>query len=210
MLYYNAIYPGTLELLKKMMNINSLKDFYLVGGTSLALQMGHRISIDLDLFTSNSFNTDIVLQEIKQSLKVVEFSESKNTLNLVIEYPEKTGQQIKVDILTFAYPLVKKTNDIDSIRLLSIEDIIPMKLSAIASRGVKRDFYDLHFLLEKFTLPEMMSFFSIRFPDTNQYHIIKSLTWFEDAEKDMDPILIKKVTWKQVKNRIELVVKNSF
>ena len=91
---------------------------------------------------------------------------------------------------------------LDSIRLLSIDDIIPMKLSAIANRGVKKDFYDLYFLLEQRSLEEMLNLFQTKFSDINQFHIIKSLTYFEDAESNPNPHTLKDLTWQEVKNKI--------
>jgi predicted nucleotidyltransferase component of viral defense system len=83
-----------------------------------------------------------------------------------------------------------------------IEDIIPMKLSAVAARGSKKDFYDIYFLLKHYTLEEMFGFFDRKFDDMNKFHIIKSLTYFDDAEKETDPVTLQKITWKEIKQAI--------
>jgi len=91
----------------------------------------------------------------------------------------------------------------DQLRLLTPEDIAPMKLDAIAGRGKKKDFYDLYFLLEKMSLQEMLDLHREKFKLSTTFHIVKSLTYFEDAEEDDPPVLMKrKVTWLQVKNKI--------
>jgi len=83
-----------------------------------------------------------------------------------------------------------------------LEDIIPMKLSAVAARGSKKDFYDIYFLLKNYTLEEMFGFFDQKFENINKFHIIKSLTYFDDAETETDPVTITKVTWKEIKHAI--------
>ncbi len=96
--------------------------------------------------------------------------------------------------------------NIDGLRLASVEDIIPMKLLAIANRGTKKDFYDLYFLLQTFSLEQMLNLFSIKFKTVNSFHLIKSLVFFEDAELDPEPVLIKKVSWDKVKSHISKAV----
>jgi predicted nucleotidyltransferase component of viral defense system len=90
--------------------------------------------------------------------------------------------------------------------LLSKEDIIPMKLAAVANRGSKKDFYDIYFLLHQYTLNEMVSLFEKKFSNYNNFYIIKSLTYFEDAEKDLNPKVLKKCSWDEVKQFIQSTV----
>lgn len=91
----------------------------------------------------------------------------------------------------------------DGIRLLAVEDIAPMKINAISDRGSKKDFYDLYFLLERFSLEEILALYSGKYQHSTMFHVIKSLTWFEDAEPQTPPdILDKKLTWHKVKKRI--------
>ena len=202
MLQYGTVNKGTLGLLKELMTMPELKDFFLVGGTALALRLGHRFSIDLDLFTLEEFDSESLLTDIKAKFEVTEVEKSKNTLNLSIEFPKNSDNNVKIDLIRYAYPLLKPVAEIDGIRLLEIEDIIPMKLSAVAARGSKKDFYDIYFLLKGYTLEDMFGFFDRKFDNMNKFHIIKSLTYFDDADKETDPKTTEKITWKKIKQAI--------
>jgi len=202
MLQYTTVLPATLELLKVLMQKKCLANFNLVGGTSLSLQIGHRLSIDIDLFTINDFDTSEIVLELKEDLHFDIVQQNPNKLTLNIEYPINSNQFIKVDILKYPYPLLNAIIKIDGIRLLSIEDIIPMKLSAVSNRGAKKDFYDIYFLLDKYSLKEMLELFSKKFPNINHFHLIKSLTYFNTADEDANPKVFKKLSWEQVKEKI--------
>ena len=208
MLQYTTVIPTTLELLKKLMQLSSLQDFYLVGGTALALQTGQRISIDLDLFTEHDFDTHIVLNELKLFFNITDIVNKNNSLNLYIEYPKQSNDFVKIDILKYPYPLISNILVTEKIRMLCVEDIIPMKLSAITNTGAKKDFYDIYFLFEHYTLKQMLDLFDRKYPSTNHFQLLKSLTYFDNAETDVNPQTIKKISWKQVKNKIEKTVKN--
>jgi predicted nucleotidyltransferase component of viral defense system len=201
MLHLATIEPHTLGLLKSLMQKEYLKPFVLVGGTSLALQIGHRKSIDLDLFTTLDVNTDELLAELSKDYKVEVRVQTKGSLISDIE-------DIKVDFIRFKYAFQYPIKDVDSIRLLNIEDIAPMKIDAISGRGSKKDFYDLYFLLDIYSLPQILDLYSKKYQHSTLFHVIKSLTWFADAEPQILPELLdKKVTWQKVKKRIEQAVK---
>lgn len=202
MLHYSAVDPGTLELLKRLMSLKELQDFALVGGTALALQIGHRISVDVDLFTPNDFNPFNLFESLDNQFVIVDKSEDVNTLNLIITLPDSPKNGIKVDLLKYSCPNLRPVKVIDEIRLLSIEDIIPMKLSAIAGRGSKKDFYDIYYLLQSYTLHQMLEFFVQKYANANAFHILKSLTYFEDAEMEPDTRTIEKSDWNLIKKTI--------
>lgn len=206
MLQYSSVNKGTLELLKSLMGQDFLSDFNLVGGTALALQIGHRISIDLDLFTDKEFNPYEIRAQLEQKYKLIDIIENKTGITQKIEYPENTNIFIKVDIVKYSYKLINLPIISEGIRLLSKEDIIPMKLAAVSNRGSKKDFYDIYFLLQEYTLKEMLSLFEKKYSNYNHFYVIKSLTYFEDAEKDLNPKLLKKCTWDEVKQLISLKV----
>jgi len=208
MLQYTAVIPTTLELLKFLMQKSSLAHFNLVGGTALALQIGHRLSDDLDLFTINDFNTDEIVTELEKDFNFIIVLKRTNSLILNIEYPKNSKQFIKVDFLKYPYKLLDSLVKFDNIRLLSIIDIIPMKLSAIANRGAKKDFYDIYFLLKKYSIKEMLELFSKKFPNTDNFYILKCLTYFNDAEEDVNPKVFKKISWDKVKQKIKETIKN--
>jgi hypothetical protein len=179
-----------------LMAKNYLEQFVLVGGTALALQIGHRKSIDLDMFTILDLDTDVLVDSLKKEYQVTERIKTKGSLISDIE-------GIKVDFIRFKYSFAYPIKEMDGIRLLAVEDIAPMKIDAISGRGSKKDFYDLYFLLERFSLEEILALYSAKYQHSTLFHVIKSLTWFEDAEPQTPPdILDKKVTWDKVKKRI--------
>ncbi len=201
MLQHRAVYPETLELLKKLMKISELQDFFLVGGTALALQIGHRISVDIDLFTQNDFSTAKLFGTLNSKFQLTHKTEDINTLNINI-VADKAENKVKVDFIKYAYPLLNPIIETEGIRMLSIEDIIPMKLSAISGRGSKKDFYDIYYLLGQYSLKQMFDLFEQKFVNTNKFHVIKSLTYFEDAEIEPNPITIEKTNWVKIKKAI--------
>ncbi len=204
MLQYRAVYPKTLELLKKLMQYDSLQNFFLVGGTSLALQLGHRISVDLDLFLNIDFDTADILNELSNDLEFnVILQKDKNSMIINAKKQNTENELVKIDFVKYPYPLIKKVIKIDGLCLLSIEDIIAMKLSAIANRGAKKDFFDIYELMKIYSISDMFKFFSIKFPKTAHFHILKSLTYFEDAEPEFDPISLNNTSWEEVKSTIE-------
>jgi len=199
MLQYRSVSEKTVGLLKTLMLAPELSDFALAGGTSLALQLGHRESYDLDLFSQIDFSTDEIFLYLESVYRANLISKSRHILISMIE-------DVKVDCVfhpyAFRHPLIVE----DGIRLVHIEDVAAMKISAIAGRGRKRDFYDLHFLLEKFTLPELLDFYAEKYGESSVFHALRSLTYYEDAETDADPVVFKDVDWKNVKRRINQAV----
>jgi predicted nucleotidyltransferase component of viral defense system len=197
MLQTRTIEPGTLELLKRLMAFEPLEQFYLVGGTALALQLGHRVSVDLDLFTPQDFEKPALLDLLNAHFSDV-LLESEGTSMLITNI-----QGVKVDFVKMGYPILFPPLETAGVRMLDIRDIAPMKLKAIAQRGSKKDFFDLYFLLDHLPLPDMLQLFSEKFKQQEIFHIIKSLTYFEDAEGYADPkVFDKTLTWKRVKNKI--------
>jgi predicted nucleotidyltransferase component of viral defense system len=204
MLHREAVLPSTLELLKGIMAKSDLSGFHLAGGTSLALQIGHRVSVDLDFFGNRPFEALEILDELQEFAPVSVMSQSKNILVLNV-------QEVKVDFVNYRYPLISPILEEDGIRLFSPPDIGAMKLTAIAGRGRKRDFFDLYFLLRQYSLPEIMKFYLQKFNDGSEFMVVRSLTYFEDADQDEDVILLKeRVTWEQVKKVISNAVRKHY
>jgi Nucleotidyl transferase AbiEii toxin, Type IV TA system len=197
MLQTRTVAPRTLELLKRLMSIPALEQFYLVGGTALALQLGHRVSIDLDLFTPEPFDKRDLLDLLNAHFDDV-LLESEGASMLITNV-----QQVKVDFVKMGYPVLFPHLEMEGVRILDIRDIAPMKLKAIAQRGSKKDFYDIYYLLDHLPLAEMLRLFSEKFKQQEIFHIIKSLTYFEDAENYADPkVFDKTVAWEKVKNGV--------
>ena len=199
MLHLVTIEPDTLGLLKKLQSRPYLDKFFLVGGTALALQMGHRKSIDLDLFTNSDVDWDALNDEILTLGEWQSFHRRKRIYQGYLE-------GVKVDFVHYPYLPLNPINLVEGFRLISVEDISAMKLSAVTGRGTKKDFFDIHLLLQTFSLAEMVVFFEKKFPEIGTFHVIRSLTWFEDAEKDPDPDLFEEISWQEVKSVIKTAV----
>ena len=201
MLHTATVEPATLELLKRLMRQPILERFALAGGTNLALQFGHRLSIDLDLFTTQPFLTQEVFEELRIEFpSIIKTDEAKHTLSLFID-------GIKVDLLAHRYPLLAHYTEALGIRFWAVEDVAAMKLGAISSRGAKKDFWDIAELLNHFSLKQMLQFFTVKYSNSDPGYVVRSLTYFDDAELQADPVLLNTIEWSEVKHRILQAVK---
>lgn len=199
MLYKSTVDQSTLELLIKLQQKDYMKGFYLVGGTALALKMGHRKSIDLDLFSNFSFDTAQLLENISADFPFTLFFSANNTLKGSIN-------QVQVDILAHRYPLVAEPVIVENISMLSNEDIAAMKLNAISVSGQRvKDFIDIYYLLDIYTVEEMTGFYKMKYAQYNDANVIKSLCWFDDVDLSDWPVLLKtpELNWETVKKTIE-------
>jgi len=182
-----------LEILKKA---GLLDDFYLVGGTGLALQLEHRISIDLDFFSQKEFDNQVLLQKIK---KLGDFSlekEAENTLTGIFN-------NTRITFLAYEYPRLFPCKEIHNIKIADTKDIACMKISAISSRGSKKDFIDLFFICrQSISLEEILKLFEKKYEsiDYNMTHILKSLLYFKDAGEEPMPMMLIPVEWGEVKD----------
>ena len=174
-----------------------LKDFYLAGGTGLALQIGHRLSEDFDFFTEKDFDTLQLAKRIGEDLNFIKVSEDENTLYVLID-------GVKASFIGFKYKLISPVTEYGLIKVAGIKDIACMKLSAIAQRSTKKDFIDLYFLLKRYSLTELLQFYTEKF-GTNDYEYMlrKSLVYFKDADEDAMPNMLENIEWGEVKSIIE-------
>ncbi len=196
MLQTQTISSELLELLKKIMKSDIFSDFILVGGTALALQIGHRNSVDIDLFGNCELDEESFVSELKKMGQVKLIHKSKNVIMLSVD-------NIKVDFVSYKYPLLENFQSLDNIRLASKKDIAAMKLNAISGRGNKKDFIDLFFLLDFFTLDEMIKFYDEKFEEGSYFLVMKSLTYFQDADSQQSPEIFKKFDWDVAKDKIK-------
>jgi len=200
MLRTETIERDTFKLLEELMQDAKLKNFNLVGGTALALYMGHRKSIDLDLFSQQSF--DVI--ELEKYLK--------DTYSFEIQNPKQLSDAtligfingIKVDCIRYEYPLVKPLYIYDGIRIYSEYDIAAMKLTAISQSGTRlKDFVDVAFLSTKISLNEMLNAFEVKYPKTNKISAIKGLTYFDDIDFSIKiEIIVGEYKWKKIEKRL--------
>ena len=191
------------ELFELLSRQEWLKSFYLVGGTALALQLGHRTSLDFDFFIERNFNTKEIIGHLKRSGKFELFDEMEDTINGLLN-------SVNISFLKYEYPLIKTPHKYNNIIISDILDIALMKLNAISGRGNRKDFVDIYFLLNIFSLSELFEQYENKYglEISNNYHLLKSLVYFEDAEKQPMPEMIKSVEWSEVKDTIIRSVKD--
>lgn len=172
-----------------------IKDFYLAGGTGLALQFGHRISLDLDFFSQKEFNPDFLMNELQKLGTFSLNSKEPGTLHGVFN-------KTRVSFLYYPYPLMSPLKSFLNIKLADFLDIACMKIDAISSRGEKKDFIDLYFVCQKLPLNKVLDIFEQKYQkiDYNLSHVLKSLCYFEQAEKQVLPKMLTEVLWKKVKD----------
>lgn len=179
------ISPKTFELVQSLQSMPELAGFYLVGGTALSIQLGHRNSIDIDLFTQHDFDEQFILDSLSQKY---EFNEIFRRNNSIIGFID----DIKVDFICHAYPFVKDPITEEGITYLSQEDIAAMKLNAIAGSGQRlKDFIDVYFLLESLSVNEMLECYTIKYPNSNPLIALKAISYFNDIDPEIDPPLMK-------------------
>ena len=201
MLQKQAVKPELLELLEKLMLVDEFANFNLVGGTALALYEGHRLSVDIDMFGRSDIDPDKFTDILKEKGETIILSQSPKILIFSIN-------GIKVDFVDYNFELLEPLTIIEGIRLVSKKDIAAMKLNAIAGRGSKKDFIDVFQLLKEFTLTEMLTFYSQKYPNGSEFMVLKSMLYFDDAENEPDPLMILPISWEEVKDRILLEVRN--
>lgn len=188
----------TFSLIQQLQALPALKEFHLVGGTALTLQIGHRNSIDIDLFTKNEFDVQLLKRKLSENFKVSVDAEFKNSLLSRIN-------NIKTDFIRHNYAYVKAPLSEEGITFLSKEDISAMKLNAISQSGKRlKDFIDIYFLLQHFSLNSMIEFFQVKYPDTNPLIPLKAINYFEDVDEATDtPKLLSPLPLSEIKKRIQ-------
>lgn len=203
MLYKETVTPSTLGLLRRLMDDRELQDFVLVGGTSLALQIGHRVSVDLDLFSTSSFE-EILLNHylINQYGFETDFL-ARSTVKGEID-------GVQIDCLSHAYPLVGEINVYEGIRLASLQDIAAMKLNAISGNGTRiKDFIDIAYLAEYMPLNGMLEAYQNKYKTMNALIPVKALTFFEEInfKEPIKMLTSKKFNWKKIEKRLYEMLK---
>ena len=203
MLQEQAIPASTLVVLKKLSSQDFLTDFNLVGGTALALFWGHRISIDLDFFTDKK--TELLY--IEGRLNELDDSRFLSRTSIALFY---TINSVKCDFLVYPYlfslPPVKE----NGLQLAALDDIVTMKLGAITNRGAKKDFIDLFYILQYYTVDKLCSMYMEKFKTRDLFALFRALTFFGDAEPMEMPVVLKDKTlkWPAVKKEIEKKIKD--
>lgn len=205
MLSYKTVSTNTLELLKRLMEENLFHDMRLVGDTALALQYGHRNSIDLDFFGELEASNDDILSVLNQFDELEVLKQSDKIKIYIIN-------GVKVDFVSYEYPWLDEVVREDGIRLASPKDIGAMKIYAAEGRGSRKDFIDIYYLLKRFSLKELLSFYKSKYPNHSEFVALRSLTYFFDAETYPMPLMYTDDNWetmkKEICNAVESYAKN--
>jgi len=178
--------------IEKIKNFIDEGEFYLAGGTAVYYYLKHRESIDLDFFTKKNFD----LRDFKKIF------ENFNVLFLSKDIVHLEIDEIKFSFFYYPYELLKPLLKFDIIKIASLEDILCMKVLAIIQRGSKKDFVDAYFIMNEIKIKpqQLIEMFSKKYGKINSLIIHKALTFFEDADKELELKMIKKVSWNEIKN----------
>lgn len=196
-MYLDTLAPSTKALFNKLSDLPIPANFYLSGGTALALHLGHRESEDLDFFSKEEFDPQKIQSLLDKNLALSEIVLDTGTLNCYAD-------GVKLQFLHYPYDLLEAPQLISNIRLSSVSDIACTKLLTISSRGSKKDFIDLYFILEFYSLEELFRLLERKYPNQsyNVLHLLKSLVYFDDAADQPSPKMHKQVSWPTVKKYI--------
>ncbi len=176
MLHKQTVAKGTLDLIREMISDKVFKHFNLVGGTALSLQIGHRISEDIDLFSNSPLDALKIAGYLKEKYKAENVRTLKNGVFCFIG-------DIKVDLISHQYPLVKPLVFNEGVRMVSLEDIGAMKLNVITGNGTRfKDFVDMYALLEHLPLKQMLMAYEDKYPGVSRHIAVKALNYHQDMQ----------------------------
>lgn len=201
-MFYEIMSTNTRNVFDRLKKLSGISDFYLSGGTGLALHLGHRESGDLDFFTETSFSP-FALQKTLEEIGILRNTIiEKNTLNTTLD-------QVKLQFLHYPYPLINPPFVVDFLKISSLEDIACTKIMTISMRGSKKDFIDLFFLLQQLSLEDLFKLVGKKYSSVeyNLQHLLKSLVYYADADEQPMPRMHKEAKWSQIKKEILLKVK---
>lgn len=197
MLYKQTTTPFLFDTLQDLMIWDTLKNFRLVGGTNLSLQLGHRQSDDIDLFSDIDFDIVNLARLFRKKYPTAEIRKSSFGITLYIHAPDNS--EMKIDVMQ-TDKFIRNVQLIENIRFANFEDVAAMKLEAITSRNTKKDFYDIAELLNHYSFDQLLNFYTERYPYNDIKQVLENITFFsEDCESDFEPNTFKNQDWLQVK-----------
>ena len=203
MLFFKTVEPQILAILKRLQELPELADTRLAGGTALALQIGHRSSVDLDVFGKWDYSKD--LRQVLSSVGQVEKASGTPDGRMAFFFIDG----VKVDFVSYemyewlATPVME-----DGVRLAGIKDIAAMKINAVTNRGSRKDFVDIARLLDDYSLESMFDWYLQKYPDANPALALRSLSYFADAEAMPMPRMMIPFDWDGAKKRIRSAVRD--
>ena len=194
MLSYQTVDAHTLELLRQLSVVPEFSAMRLVGGTSLALQYGHRTSVDLDFF--GTFDSELSFSSILRRYGQLTIVKESSKIKVYLL------DGIKVDFVHYDYPWLESPLQVDGLVLATPPDIAAMKVNAIEGRGSKKDFIDLYYLLQRYTLAEILDFYKQKYPEHSVFRALMSMSYFDDADMQPTPRMFTNVLWDEMKEYI--------
>ncbi|MBW6492536.1 MAG: nucleotidyl transferase AbiEii/AbiGii toxin family protein [Lentimicrobium sp.] len=206
-LHYNTTTHLQLSILKKLMGSTEFNAFRLVGGTGLSLHRGHRLSVDIDLFSDASYGSidfDTLNIYLRNNWPYIDTNDII-PVGMGKSFFVGFGKHdcIKLD-LYYTDDFIDDFQVIDGIRLASVDEILAMKVDVIDRGGRKKDFWDIHELKDDYALAEMLELHNKRYPYShNSQHLINKFTDFNQADYEFDPICLRKKHWEIIK--LELI-----
>jgi predicted nucleotidyltransferase component of viral defense system len=195
-MFTKTLLPDTFRAIKLISSFPEIRNAYLAGGTSLALQIGHRISVDLDFFIREMFDETKLSQDLATHAGFINEGVTKGTVW------GKIGET-KFSLFHYEYPLLGPTTSFEGLQLAGLSDIAAMKIHAIESRGTRRDFVDVYFLSKSFSLQQMIGYYREKYTisEDRLYATLRSLDYFEDAEKETTlPKMLTPINWEDIKD----------
>lgn len=191
------------EFLTKIQPQDFPERTYLGGGTAIALQLGHRKSIDLDFFTPTKFVENQWQQHLEEKYKFKLTKRDKQTL-------EGTVKKVKLSIMGYRYKLIAKLEEYGRVQIASLPDLAAMKLDALSDRGTKRDFIDIYFLAKQYGLAKLFEFYDKKFGNLDEREIMlkKGLIYFEAADEQYMPDMLVPADWKKIKQWFTSQIRN--
>ncbi|MDB4919608.1 nucleotidyl transferase AbiEii/AbiGii toxin family protein [Mucilaginibacter sp.] len=201
MLHTETVTPGTLELIHRLMDDDKLKQFYLVGGTALSLMLGHRLSIDIDLFTADNFNGLELAKHLNDNYGATILNARNNFLTGHIN-------GVRLDMLLHNYPHINPVLDPEGIRMLGLEDIAAMKINAIVGNGTRlKDYVDIRYLLKEISYQQIVEAYSTKYPNTDSHQVRMSLLHYHDIDFTAEILLINdKFKWPVIEKSIKAAI----
>lgn len=194
-MFTRGLSQATQKNLALLKSVEFTKSYYLAGGTALSLYFGHRFSNDLDFFSRRPASPEIIKFQLSSLGSLEIFQNDHGTFNGMLN-------GVKLSFFIYPYVLLNPALDFKGLKVASVADIACMKIDAITSRGTKRDFIDLYFICSKFKqINALLKLYSKKYASAkfNKLHIVKSLVYFNDAEDNVMPEMITKVSWEEVK-----------
>jgi len=210
-LYLNTVSNNLAEVLKQLMRMDVFNPFRLVGGTALSLQLGHRFSVDIDLFTDElygSIDFELIEKTLENSFPFVSML-YKGNIGFGKSYRIGNNMEdaVKLD-LYYTDAFIRPILEIDSIRMATIEEISAMKMEVIGNGGRKKDFWDVHELLDYLSLEQMLALHAERYPYSHSKEVlVNKIVDFEFADDDLDPICLKGKYWELIKEDFKEIVR---